>query len=237
MVSELHNTGEPAGFTPPPHPGEIALSGHYAALERLDADRHAMDLHRAFSADDSVWDYMSYGPFAGTTAYRRWVKEHEGSQDPLYFAIRDLETGHFAGVASFLRIDRSNGVIEIGHICLGPELQKTRAATEALFLMMQWAFTSGYRRFEWKCNARNISSRRAAQRLGFSYEGIFRQHMIVKGQNRDTAWFSVIDSEWPGLQEAFGAWLAPSNFSAGGRQRESLSDLTQLVRSADDPGL
>ena len=158
-------------------------------------------------------------------------------EDPPFFAIRRLDTGHCGGVASFLRIGPAAGSIEVGHICLSREVQKGPVATEAMFLMMKWAFEAGYRRYEWKCNALNLASRRAAQRLGFSFEGVFRQHMVVKGRNRDTAWFSVIDSEWPALSEAYRAWLAPSNFDGNGHQRERLSDLTRLVRAGDDPAL
>ena len=226
-----------AHFMPVPHPAGQGLEGIWARLEPLDGEAHAADLYRAIAGEDGLWTFMPYGPFAGAAAYHRWVKDRETSHDPVFLAIRDLDTGHVGGVASFLRIDQANGVIEVGHICLAPELQKTRAATEAIFLMMQWAFAAGYRRFEWKCDARNLPSRRAAQRLGFSFEGVFRQHMIVKGRNRDTAWFAVIDSEWPGLEAAFGAWLAPANFSTGGRQRERLSDLTRLVRAGSDPAI
>ena len=225
------------GFKAPPHPSGVLLRGAHVQLEPLEAELHAADLHRAFAADDAVWEYLGYGPFTSTAAYHRWVKDHEASRDPVFFALRDLATGHAAGQASFLRIDQGHGVIEVGHLCFAPELQKTRATTEAMFLLMQWAFDAGYRRYEWKCNALNMPSRRAAQRLGFSFEGIFRQHMITKGCNRDTAWFSVIDSEWPGLREAFRAWLAPENFSPEGRQREKLGDLTGLVRSGSDPAL
>ena len=233
MVAEVGF--EVRGFVPPPHPFGVAMQGHWARLEPLEADIHAGDLYRAFSTDDRLWIYLPYGPFAGAAAYHRWVKDREASHDPVFLAIRDQETGHAAGVASFLRIDQTHGVIEVGHICLGPEMQKTRAATEAIWLMMGWAFAAGYRRFEWKCDALNLPSRRAAQRLGLSYEGVFRQHVIVKGRNRETARFSVIDSEWPGVDEAFRAWLSPANFSEGGRQRERLSDLTQLARTGNDP--
>lgn len=225
------------GWTPPPRPEFAVLEGRYVRLERLEADSHAADLHRAFSADDGIWDYLGYGPFGSTAAYHRWVKDHEDSRDPVFFALRDLATGHCGGVASFLRIAPEAGSIEVGHICLAPEMQRSPAATEMVFLMMGWAFDAGYRRFEWKCDSRNLPSRRAAQRFGFSFEGVFRQHLIVKGRNRDTAWFSVIDSEWPGLREAFRAWLAPSNFDAEGRQRERLGDLTGLVRAGGDPAL
>ena len=157
--------------------------------------------------------------------------------DPLFYVVRQRDSGHCSGVASYLRITPQSGAIEVGHINLSPELHRSRAATEAMFLMMRWAFAAGYRRYEWKCDALNMASRVAAQRLGFSFEGVFRQATIVKGRNRDTAWFSVIDSEWPALAEAFRAWLDPRNFDASGRQRESLSDLTRLVRPGSDPAL
>jgi len=206
-------------------------------LERLDADAHAADLHRAFSADDAIWDYLPYGPFSSASGYHRWVKDTATGPDPMFMALRHPTTGRCGGVASYLRITPASGSIEVGHICLAPEMQRSRAAAEAMYLMMEWAFDAGYRRYEWKCDALNLPSRRAAQRLGFSYEGIFRQATIVKGRNRDTAWFAVIDAEWPALREAYLAWLAPANFDATGRQRERLSDLTRLVRAADDPAL
>lgn len=221
----------------PPRPDGALLEGRSVRLEALDADLHAADLFRAFSGHDGLWDYMPYGPFSSASAYHRWVKENQGKADPVFYAIRNLATGHADGIASFLRIAPEAGSIEVGHICFSPGLQRGIAATEAMFLMMRWAFDAGYRRYEWKCNALNMPSRRAAQRLGFSYEGIFRNHMIIKGRNRDSAWFSVIDSEWPALSEAFGAWLSPANFDAGGKQRERLSDLTRLVRAGSDPAL
>lgn len=224
-------------WVPPLAPEGAALVGTHVVLERLDPDLHAADLHRAFTGYDALWDYMPYGPFTSAAAYHRWAKEMAAQNDPHFYVLRNVATGHCGGVASFLRITPTAGSIEVGHICISPELQKTVHATEAMFLMMQWAFEAGYRRYEWKCNAANMASRRAAQRFGFSYEGIFRQAAVIKGRNRDTAWFSVIDSEWPALREAFSAWLAPSNFGADGRQRESLSDLTRLVRANDDPGL
>lgn len=228
---------EVQGFVPPPHPAGLHQSGAYVALEPLSADLHAADLHRAFSVDDALWDYLGYGPFAGAAAYYRWVKEREASLDPVFFALRDRATGHACGVASFLRIDPANGVLETGHICLSPELQRSRAATEAMFLMLDWSFSAGYRRHEWKCDALNVPSRRAAARLGYTFEGIFRQHMIVKGRNRDTAWFSVIDSEWQVLRPAFVAWLDAGNFTDDGRQIQRLSDLVAAAREGTDISL
>ena len=222
---------------PPPAPVGAALQGRFARLEPLSADTHAALLFRAFAGHDAVWDYMPYGPFSSAAQYHRWAREAADKADPLFYAIENRETGIWGGVASYLRIDPSMGTIEVGHIALSPGLQQTRAATEAMYLMMAWAFDAGYRRYEWKCNALNVPSRRAAQRLGFSFEGVFRNHLVVKGRNRDSAWFSVIDSEWPALQEAYTVWLSPGNFDPAGRQRERLSDLTRLVRAADDPML
>lgn len=224
-------------WVPPAAPDDANLEAAHVVLERLDADLHAADLHRAFSGHDTLWDYLPYGPFTSAAAYHRWAKEMAAQADPHFYVIRNLATGHCGGVASYLRITPMAGSIEVGHICISPELQNSVAATEAMFLMMQSAFNAGYRRYEWKCNAANLASRSAAQRLGFSYEGIFRQAAVVKGRNRDTAWFSVIDSEWPALREAFTAWLSPSNFTTKGQQKERLSDLTRLVRANDDPAL
>ena len=225
------------GFIAPAAPDGAVMEGQYVRLERMDPDTHAGDLHRAYSGHDRLWDYMPYGPFPSAAGYHRWAKETACGEDPLFYVLRDKATGHCGGVASYLRITPAAGSIEVGHICLAPEIARGRVWTEAMFLMMDWAFRAGYRRYEWKCNALNMPSRGAAQRLGFSYEGIFRQAAVVKGRNRDTAWFAMIDSEWPALAEAYGAWLSPRNFDASGRQRERLSDLTRLVRVAEDPGL
>ena len=224
-------------FTPPPAPEGVTLEGRFVRLERMDPDTHAADLHRAYSGHDALWDFMPYGPFLSAAGYHRWAKDAASGGDPLFHVLRDAVTGRAGGVASYLRIAPEAGSIEVGHICIAPELSRSPATTEAMFLMMDWAFSNGYRRYEWKCNALNLPSRRAAQRLGFSYEGIFRQHLVSKGRNRDTAWFAVIDAEGPALREAFAAWLAPANFDGNGRQREKLSDLTGLVRAGSDPGI
>ncbi|MBO6623640.1 GNAT family N-acetyltransferase [Rhodophyticola porphyridii] len=237
-MADHDRAGEPVpGFRPPPAPGGEPLAGRYARLVRLSADEHAADLHRANSASDAIWDFLPYGPFSSAAAYHRWVREVEAGPDPLFYAIQNLETGQWSGVASYLRITPEMGTIEVGHINFAPAMQRTRAATDAMYLMMEWAFEAGYRRYEWKCNARNLGSRRAAERLGFSYEGVFRQAAVVKGRNRDTAWFACIDAEWPALKEAFRAWLSPENFDAEGRQKERLGDLTRLVRVSSDPAL
>lgn len=224
-------------WTPPPQPDGTALKGQYAFLEPLNAETHAALLYRAYAGHDSVWDYMPYGPFSSASQYHRWVRDNAVKDDPFFYAIKNLETGNWEGVASFLRIAPDAGSIEVGHINFSPALQRTRAATEAMFLMMSWAFDAGYRRYEWKCNALNLGSRRAAQRFGLSYEGVFRQATVVKGCNRDTAWFAAIDTDWPALKEAYAAWLSPANFNDQGQQRESLADMTRLVRVMEDPAV
>lgn len=228
--------GEPVpGWTPPPRPGPEVLEGRWARLERLDAERHGAEVHAANREDDAIWDYMPHGPFASEADWRAWAEDVQVRDDPFFYAIRDLRTGKAAGVASFLRITPAAGSIEVGSIAYAPALQKTPAATEAMALMMGWAFGAGYRRYEWKCDALNLPSRMAAQRLGFSYEGVFRQATVVKGRNRDTAWFAAIDKEWPALRDAFEAWLDPANFDGEGRQRVALSALTAGILVARDP--
>ncbi|KAA2314187.1 N-acetyltransferase [Pseudooceanicola sediminis] len=226
------------GWTAPPRPPvDLVLKGRHVRLDPLSAEAHAGVLYEAFDAQDWLWDYMPNGPFASSAQYHRWVRSVEGGAEPVFFAITDLNSQSVCGVASYLNIVPQNGSVEVGNIAFAPELQGTIAATEAMFLMMQWAFEAGYRRYEWKCNALNRPSRRAAQRLGFSYEGVFRQHMVVKERNRDTAWFAACDGEWPALKEAFSVWLDPANFDANGQQSERLGDLTGLVRVASDPTL
>ncbi|WP_158966493.1 GNAT family N-acetyltransferase [Chachezhania sediminis] len=243
MTEELsHDEKRPVGPTVPgwtaaPRPSGEVLEGRFARLEPLSAEKHAALLFQAFDGHDWLWDYMANGPYSSAAQYHRWVRDVEHDPAFCFYAIQDLETGQYGGVASYLRMDPANGVIEVGNINFAPILQRTRAATETMVLMMRWAFENGYRRYEWKCNALNRPSRLAAQRLGFSYEGVFRQHMVVKGRNRDTAWFGIVDSEWPALSEAFRVWLDPSNFAPDGSQKERLSDLTRLVRVASDPSL
>ncbi len=224
------------GWVPARLPDPARLQGRYARLERLDAEAHARGLHEAFAGHDRLWDYLPYGPFS-YVSYHRWAKEQAVKTDPMFWTLVDRQTDAPGGVASWLRITPEHGVIEVGHICIAPVLQRSRVVTEAMFLMMDWAFSNGYRRYEWKCDALNLPSRRAAQRLGFSFEGVFRQHMIVRGRNRDTAWFAITDRDWPALREAYAVWLSPRNFDGQGRQRERLSDLTALVRVSSDPAL
>jgi RimJ/RimL family protein N-acetyltransferase len=204
------------------------MAGRYCSIEPLDVAAHARDLFEANALDieGRNWTYLPYGPFATLDAYVEWMKGACRGDDPLYFAVRDLCTDKAAGVATYLRIAPEAGTIEVGHLNFSPLLQRSRAATEAMYLMMRRAFELGYRRYEWKCDALNTPSRAAAERLGFTYEGIFRQAIVYKGRNRDTAWFAAIDREWPLLKVAFESWLDASNFDPDGQQRASLSTLT-----------
>jgi RimJ/RimL family protein N-acetyltransferase len=216
------------GWKPPPAPARVVMEGRYCRLEPLAASAHMDSLYaaNALNADGGMWTYMAYGPFETPDSYRVWLEGACRGNDPLFFAIIDRSTDKAVGVASYLRIDPANGCIEVGHLAYSPLVQRTPAATEAMYLMMDHAFALGYRRYEWKCNALNKPSRSAAQRLGMSYEGIFRQATVVKGRNRDTAWYSVIDTEWGALKQVFVQWLAPENFDAQGRQLAALSALT-----------
>ena len=230
--------GKPVDYTPAPYPKALSLSGVHVDLHPLNRD-HAPSLQRYFdeSEHDAIWDYLPYGPFASAQDYGDWIDENTAAGDPHFFAVIDKSTNDAIGVASYLRINPKEGSIEVGHINFSPAMQGTIAATETMFLMMQWAFENGYRRYEWKCNALNLKSRAAAQRLGFSYEGIFRQASIAKGRNRDTAWFGIIDQEWPELKAAFQTWLNPDNFDDAGQQKQRLSALTAPVRVMSDPDL
>ena len=205
-------------------PAHRVLAGERVRLEPLDPERHAEELFAAAAAGDPrLWDYLSYGPFADAREMRAHLAGQATSSDPLFLAVVDEATGRAAGVVSYLRIEPEHGCIEIGHIWFGASLQRTAAATEVIYLLARHAFDDlGNRRLEWKCDAANARSRRAAERFGFTFEGVFRQHMIVKGRNRDTAWFSLLDSEWPAARDAFEAWLRPENFDAEGRQRAPL---------------
>ncbi len=224
-----------ANWSAPVRPNFDEIEGRYVKIARLSAAAHGTLIHRANLVDDRIWDHLPYGPFGTEDAYQNWVRDVEAGDDPLFYAIFDREKDQWAGVASYLRITPNAGSIEVGHINFSKPLQKTRAATETMYLMMKWAFEAGYRRYEWKCDAANIPSRRAAERLGLSFEGVFRQALVVKGRNRDTAWFAAIDSEWPVLSAAFETWLDAGNFDADGRQIRSLSDLTALVLVTKDP--
>ena len=205
-------------------PGRSVLSGPRVRLEPLDPARHAAGLFAAQAGDPTLWDYLPYGPFGDAETFTEHLRAQAATEDPRFYAV--VVDGAAQGVVSFLRIEPAHGCIEIGHIWFGAPLQRTPAATEAVYLLAREAFDGlGNRRLEWKCNAANARSRRAAERFGFTFEGVFRQHMIVKGANRDTAWFSIVDGEWPAVRAAFEAWLAPSNFDADGRQRGALASV------------
>ena len=208
-------------------PGPVTLAGRWAVLEPLSAARHTPDLWRATHGHDVVWTWLADGPYACENDLADALALKENGTAARFFAIQPValpgSPGAAAGYASYMRIDAANGVIEVGNVMFSPSLQQTPVATEAMYLMARHVFeTLGYRRYEWKCNALNLPSRRAAERLGFTFEGVFRQHMIVKGKNRDTAWYSMLDEEWPARKRAFEAWLAPENFDAHGRQRRPL---------------
>lgn len=236
MSVESNHLGQPignavAGWMQPPVPAREAMEGRYCRLEPLDVASHAKSLFAANQLDEQGlnWTYLPYGPFESFDDYRQWMENTCLGDDPLFIAIRDLRTDKVVGVASYLRITPASGSIEVGHLNYSPRLQKTPAGTEAMFLMMQRAFELGYRRYEWKCHALNAPSRAAANRLGLSFEGVFRQHTVVKGRNRDSAWYAAIDAEWPALRLAFATWLSPDNFDESGQQRVRLSNLTARI--------
>ena len=206
----------------------MTLRGRYVTVEPLEATRHAPALWEAVRGHDEVWSWLADGPYVNQTALHDALAEKQTSTAAIFFAILPESTAFSAaGYASYMRIEPAQGVVEVGNILMSPILQRTRAATEAMYLMARHIFDDlGYRRYEWKCNAGNLPSRRAALRYGFAFEGIFRQHMVVKGRNRDTAWYAAIDSEWPTLKQAFLTWLDPANFDATGQQRTRLSELT-----------
>ena len=214
-------------WQPRPRPPRTPMQGRFCQLVPLDPTAHAAALFEAHSVDREGrnWTYLPYGPFASAADYARWIEQRAAGEDPQFWAIAE-PSGRAVGVASYLRIEPAMGVIEVGHLSYSPLLQQKPAATEAMYLMMRRVFDElGYRRYEWKCDALNAPSRRAAERLGFTHEGTFRQAWVVKSRNRDTAWYSIIDAEWPALRRAFERWLAPANFDAEARQRRRLEEL------------
>jgi RimJ/RimL family protein N-acetyltransferase len=229
--------GDPVeGWKPPAWPSRVTLHGTYCQLEPLDADGHGADLWKAFALDTDHrnWTYLLQGPYASFDDFAVWARRAETGRDPLFFTIRDHQRGA-TGVAAFMRIAPEAGTVEVGNIHLSVLLQRTPAATEAMYLMMKHAFALGYRRYEWKCDALNAPSRAAAERLGFTYEGLFRQALVYKGRNRDTAWYSIVDHEWPRLSQGFERWLSAENFDREGRQIVRLTDcLSQDARLADE---
>jgi len=222
--------GQPIGFpvegwTTRPRPPRTPMIGHWCRVEPVDVDRHAADLHEAFSEDREGrgWTYLAYGPFPDLDTYRAWLTKMTAGDDPFFHAIIDARTNKAVGIAAYLRLDPPQGVIEVGHIRYSPRLQRTTASTEAMYLMMRRVFDElGYRRYEWKCDDLNAASHAAAKRLGFQYEGVFRQAWVYKARNRDTAWYSILDREWPAVKAEFERWLDPDNFDTDGRQRTRL---------------
>jgi RimJ/RimL family protein N-acetyltransferase len=227
--------GEPVDWSGAQPARPVELRGSHVLLRPVDAAGDAASLYRAShppEGDERIWTYLPYGPYESTEALARRLLEAAASEDPLFYAIAPLPEERPLGIASYLRITPDEGAIEIGHIWFGTPLQRTVAATEAIFLLARHAFDDlGYRRLEWKCNALNEASRSAAARFGFTFEGVFRRHQVVKGRNRDTAWYSIVDDEWPPIRAAFQTWLAPDNFDAHGRQRSSLRKLTAALTS------
>lgn len=219
-------------WQPRPRPDGQTLQGRSCRIERLDAARHAGQLYAAFATapDGRDWTYMMSGPFPDAASYRHQAEQMQATQDPLHHAVIDLASGEAIGTLALMRIEPAHGVIEVGHIALSAHLKRSRMATEAHYLLMRHVFEDlGYRRYEWKCDSLNAPSRAAAQRLGFRFEGVFRQAIVYRGRSRDTAWFSIIDSEWPALRRAFEQWLDDENFDTRGQQRQSLSALTRAA--------
>lgn len=239
MTDRTNAFGQPIGaplpdWSAPPVPARAPVDGRRCRLEPLDPDRHADALFAAHAAapDDRAWTYLPAGPFDDADAHRTWVADAAARDGFRFFAVVTPEHGP-CGVAAYLRIDPPNGVLEIGHLAFSPHLQRTPAATEALHLLIDHAFALGYRRVEWKCDSRNAPSRAAARRLGFAFEGVFRQAVVTRGRNRDTAWYALIDTEWPALRDVHRAWLTPENFDADGRQRTRLAERTAPLRAPD----
>ena len=215
-------------------PPTVPMMGRYSSVFALDPSRHGPDLFQAFREDreNRIWTYLPYGPFAAFGEFENWMEVDCCGTDPMFHAIVDAESGRAVGVASYLRIQPQIGVIEVGHINYSPMLQRSLAATEAMYLMMHRVFSMGYRRYEWKCDALNERSKRAAGRLGFKFEGIFRNATIYKQRNRDTAWYSIIDSEWPSLDRAFRGWLDPGNFDQEKKQIHPLLEFRKREEAA-----
>ncbi len=233
--------GEPVDWTPAQVPRHTVLSGSTVRLVPVDPAQHAAALFGAAQgsgADPHLWDYMPVGPFHDGAALAVWLESIAGSCDPLFFTIIDERIAQPVGMVSYLRITPVHGVIEIGNIWFGHSIQRTRQATEVIYLLARHVFDDlGYRRLEWKCDALNARSRRAAERFGFCFEGLFRQHMVVKGRNRDTAWFAMQDRDWPRIRAAFERWLHPENFDSNGRQRRSLAAIRETAGlSTSAPG-
>lgn len=239
MTTRMNDFDQPVGDALPDWsgarlPDAPSLEGRYCRLERLSAEPHGAGLYAAYrdAADARDWTYLPSGPYDTPEAYHAWLLNAEKQPDPRHYAVIDLATGQPVGTVALMRIDAANGVIEVGYVTYSPRMQRTRLATEVMALFLRYVFDElGYRRFEWKCDALNAPSCAAAARFGFTFEGIFRQAIVTRGRNRDTAWYSIIDSEYPALRAAFEQWLAPSNFDANGVQQHKLAQLIAESRS------
>ncbi len=240
MTTQTNEFGQPVGEAVPDWKGcqpppRTPMVGRFCRLEPLDTALHCDELYEAFSDDSEgkLWTYMAVGPFESLDQFRGWIETVRVSADPQFYAIVDTASGKAVGVSAFMRIKPDVGLIEVGSISYSPRLQRTPQATEAMFLMMSRVFDElGYRRYEWKCDSLNAPSRHAAQRLGFSFEGIFAQALVYKGRNRDTAWYALLDRDWLALKRAYLAWLDPSNFNAALQQKVKLQDFIIAQRSA-----
>jgi RimJ/RimL family protein N-acetyltransferase len=241
LKARLNEYQQPIGpaigsWTPRPLPPRTAMQGRYCLVRPVDPEKDAQELYEAYAAapDGRDWTYLFVGPFASFESYRDHLAKAATTSDPLHHTIIDSESGKAVGTAALMRIDPAHGAIEVGHITYSPRMQRSRAATEAMYLMMRRAFDElGYRRYEWKCDDKNLRSRAAAERYGFTFEGIFRQAIVYKGRSRDTAWYSIIDSEWPAVRDGFERWLDPSNFDANGQQRQKLAALIGEARKSN----
>src|SRR5262245_16073982 len=226
-ATELAMTIDLKSWQTRPRPERRPIEGRHVLLEPLSAARHGDELYSASSVPDvdGRFRYLPDTPPDSRAGFQPWLEQAEASADPLFFAVIDMASGKVAGRQTLMRIDPVHGVIEIGNIYWGPLISKTAAANEAQFLFSKYVFDElGYRRYEWKCNNLNQPSKRAAERFGFKFEGVFRQHLVIKGENRDTAWYSIIDKEWPALRRAYEGWLDPANFDSDGRQKRRLED-------------
>jgi len=240
VTARLNEFQQPVGAALPDWQGARlpdgrTLAGRYCRIERIDPERHAAELYEAYrdAPDWRDWTYLSVGPFDSLDAYRRYLETVAGLSDPMHHAVIDLASGQAVGTIALMRIDAPNGVIEVGSVTYSPRMKRTRIATETMALLLGHVFEDlGYRRFEWKCDALNAPSRAAASRYGFTFEGIFRQAVVTRGRNRDTAWYSIIDSDYPALHAAYGRWLDPANFDGQGRQIETLAEIRSRVGPA-----